>query len=251
MSWRIVALFFVVAIVAPHAAFAEAGRGGNPCSKLIKADQNAQPFDDQEYTSTIEYRENGKIVKTFRLRVLTKGMHKMLISFLAPGDVRGMRILIVDPETMYTYLPQFRRVRRIAANARNQGFMGTNITNEDMSEHRYSSRWRCTPHKNTADSWIVNLLPKKGITTAYSKLRVTIGRKRVRYERIEYYQGSTHLKSQIRENWRPMEGLEMAGTVRYVSHDHDAESRIVFDEWRVNTGVTDDTFTRRSLLRGD
>lgn len=249
MSWRVMAVIAVSIIILPQLASAEAR--GNPCSNLVKADQNGQPFDDQEYNSTIEYRENGKVVKTFRLRVLTKGMHKMLISFLAPGDVRGMRILIVDPETMYTYLPQFRRVRRIAANARNQGFMGTNISHEDMSEHRYSTRWSCTPAKSTSDAWVLNLTPKKGITTSYSKLRVTIGKKRVQYERVEYFQNDRHMKSQFREGWRTMEGLEMAGVVRYVSHDHDAEARIVFDDWRVNTGVTDDTFTRRSLLRGD
>ena len=250
MSWRLVVVFVVCVALTPRLAMAEAG-GGNACSKLIQADHNAQPFDDQVYTSTIQYLENGKTVKTFRLRVTTKGMHKMLISFLAPGDVRGMRILIVDPETMYSYLPQFRRVRRIAANARNQGFMGTNITNEDMSEHRYSTRWNCVGSKTTSSAWILDLAPKKGITTAYSKLRVTIGRKRVQYEQIDFYQGSRDIKTQYFEDWRTMEGLEMAGTVRYVSHDRNAEARIHFDEWHVNTGVPDDAFTRRALLRGD
>ena len=244
------AVMALVLILIPVSAVAESG-GGNACGKLLEADRNAQPFDDQVYTSTIRYSENNKVVKTFRLRVTTKGMHKMLISFLAPGDVRGMRILIVDPETMYTYLPEFRRIRRVAANARNQGFMGTNVSHEDMSEHRYSTRWNCTPFKTTSDAWILDLHPKAGITTSYSKLRVSIGRKRVQYENIDYYQDGRHMKSQIREGWRTMEGLEMSGVVRYVSRDRNAESRIEFDEWSVNTGVPDSAFTRRSLLRGD
>jgi hypothetical protein len=152
---------------------------------------------------------------------------------------------------MYTYLPQFRRVRRIAANARNQGFMGTNITNEDMSEHRYSKRWSCTPHETTAESWIVDLSPNPGINTGYSKLRVSIGRKRIQYERVEYYVDDRHIKTQMRSDWATMEGLEMAKTIRYVSHDRNVEARIRMDEWRVNQGIQDTAFTTRALLRGE
>ena len=246
MSWRWVVLFVLAVVLAPQVASAE-----NACAKLREADRRAQPFDDQVYHSTIRYMENGKTVKVFKLRVITRGMYKMLITFEAPGDVRGMRVLIVDPETMYTYLPQFHRVRRIAANARNQGFMGTNVTNEDMSEFRYSKRWNCRPHKTTDQHWILDLTPKNGITTQYSKLRVFIGRKRQQYERIEYYVGGVHKKTQERSNWQVLEGLEMASDIRYVSHDRPVESRIHFDHWEVNTGVPDSAFTRRALLRGD
>lgn len=247
MSLRLTALLIAALIVAPQLASAEAG---NICTKLREADRRAQPFDDQEYHSTIEYRENGRVVKTFELSVITKGMHKMLINFLAPGDVRGMRVLIVDPETMYTYLPQFRRVRRVAANARNQGFMGTNITNEDMSEHRYSKRWNCQPHETTDDAWILNLTPKQGITTGYSKLRISISREHVQYERVEYYIDERHIKTQTRSDWTTMEGLEMARQIRYTSHDRNVEARITMTDWEVNQGVPDSAFTRRSLLRG-
>lgn len=246
MSWRLTACVIALALVAPTLAHAQ-----GVCSKLRVADQKAQPFDDQEYNSSIEYRENDQVVKTFKLRVITKGMHKMLINFLAPGDVRGMRVLIVDPETMYTYLPQFRRVRRVAANARNQGFMGTNITNEDMSEHRYSDRWNCRPHKTTSEAWILDLTPKSGTTTQYSKMRVWVGRKRGQYEKIHYFVDGRHKKSQLRSQWRTLEGLEMASRIRYVSEDRPVETRIKMDSWRVNTGVSDRAFTRRALLRGD
>ena len=51
------------------------------------------------YNSKIEYFENKRLVKTFELEVITKGLHKMLINFKAPGDVRGMRILILDADS--------------------------------------------------------------------------------------------------------------------------------------------------------
>lgn len=252
MSHPSVALLIAALALLPRLASAEAGRGGdNPCANLAKADQAAQPFDDQVYNSKIEYFENKRLVKTFELEVVTKGLHKMLINFKAPGDVRGMRILILDAETMYTYLPQFRRVRRIAANARNQGFMGTNVSNEDMGEQRFSDRWNCTPNKTTADEWILDLSPRPNITSGYTKLRVKIGRKNLQYLQIEMFQDSRLVKTQYREEFRTMEGLEMASRIRYVSADRPAEARITLTDWRVNTGIPDSEFTQRALLRGD
>jgi outer membrane lipoprotein-sorting protein len=250
MSRRTVAPLFAALALLPQLAFAEAG-GDNACANLAKADRAAQPFDDQVYSSKIEYFENKRLVKTFELEIVTKGLHKMLIDFKAPGDVRGMRILILDAETMYTYLPQFRRVRRIAANARNQGFMGTNISNEDMGEQRFSDRWNCTPVKTTPDEWTLDLTPRPNITSGYTKLRVKIGRKGYLYRHIEMYQDTRVVKTQFRENFQTMEGLEMATRIRYVSADRPAESRITLTSWRVNTGVADSEFTQRALLRGD
>ncbi len=248
MAVRIAAL--VMALLAfPTLVLAEASR---PCDMLVEADRRSQPFDDQVYHSKIQYREGGKVVRTFELSVVTKGMHKMLITFEAPGEVRGMRILRPDPESMYVYHPEYRRVRRVAAHVRNQGFMGTNISYEDMSEHRFSGgRWQCQPHETTAAAWILDLTPAPGNDAGYSKLRVSIGRKRVQVERVEYYVGGRHVKSQIREGWRTMEGLEMAGRIRFVSHDREAEAIVEMTGWEVNTGVPDSAFTRRALLRDD
>jgi len=248
MVFRTIPVLMIAAAIVPSVALGEA-RG--PCSRVVEADGNAQPFDDQTYESTIQYFEGGNLVKTFALNVITQGMHKMLITFEAPGEVRGMRILSADPDTMYVYHPEYRRVRRVAAHVRNQGFMGTNVSYDDMTEHRLSDRWQCSPSETTDDAWILNLTPRAETKSSYSKLRGTIGRKRVQVERIEYFQGTRHVKSQIREGWRTMEGLEMASRIRFVSHDREAEARVELTQWRVNSGVEDSAFTRRALLRSE
>lgn len=247
MSWRLLVIVGALTVV-PGLALAEAG---DICRFLSKADHNALPFDDQQYHSKISYREGGRVVKTFEITIKTRGEYKMLITFTAPSDVLGMRILILDPETMYTYLPQFRRVRRVAAHARNQGFLGTNISYEDMSENRYAKRWNCTPQKSTNDHYILDLTPKQGAQTVYSKMRVAIHRKRLAYERIEYYDGDRHIKSQLREGWEDIQGNSMSSRIRFVSLDRDAESTVELTEWQVNQGIPDSDFSQRALLRGD
>lgn len=246
MVWRLIVVLFMVSLL-PTLALAEAG---NVCTRLEKVARDAQKITDQEYISTFTYREKSHVVKTFKMRIITKGMHKALVSFLAPGDLRGTRILVANPENMYVYIPEFRRVRRIAGHSLRQSFMGTNIYYEDIVERQYSERWRCKHAKTTQDSWIVDLRPKAGIQTAYSKLRLTIAQKRDRLKKIDYYEAGKLVRSQARDGWQTKEGLDLASRMKYVSHDRDADLTIETTEWRINIGLPDSAFTRRSLLQG-
>ena len=245
MSFRhVVALSALVLF--PSVAAAEANE---MCAALAKIEQSALQFDDVEYNTKILYNENNKVVKTFRIKVVTKGTHKTLVSFEA-GDMRGTRVLILDAETMYSYLPDFGRVRRIAGHSRRQSFMGTNLYYEDITERRYSTRWACTPHKTTDDQWIMNLRPKAGAKSAYTKVRLFIDREQQQIDQIEYFEETRHIKSQFRESWKTMNGITRASVIRFVSHDQNADLRVEYTDWRANTGVPDSAFTRRALLRG-
>jgi outer membrane lipoprotein-sorting protein len=246
MRWWLGVVLGVLAL-APRLASAEVA---DVCSLMSKIDQRALAYDDQEYLTTIQYRESSKLVKTFKLRVVTKGMHKALVSFLAPGDMRDTRVLIVDAETMYTYMPDFGRVRRVAGHSRRQSFMGTNLYYEDITERRYSERWGCTPAKNTSDAYVMDLRPNPGAKSAYTKVRVSVDRRREEIVQIEYYEETRHIKSQFREQFRSMNGIERASVIRFVSRDHDADLTVNYDEWRANIGVPESAFTQRALLRG-
>ncbi len=247
MWWRLIVIGVALAAL-PQVVLAEAS--AKICGRLAKLDQNYLSYDDQEYHAKIGYSENGRLVKNFNLRIVTKGTHKVLVSFVAPGEMRGTRVLVADAETMYTYLPDFGRIRRIAGHSRRQAFMGTNLYYEDITERRFSLRWRCTPVKTTAEAWVMDLRPKTGTTSAYTKLRLSIQKQRGEIERIEYYEGDRHMKTQERSGWKVMGGLERASNIRFISHDRNAELRIEYTLWKVNTGVPDSAFSRRALLRG-
>jgi outer membrane lipoprotein-sorting protein len=247
--WRpvVICAALIVAASAPRQALAEAG---NTCGVLARIDQSYLQYDDQEYQTTINYRENKQLVKTFKIRVVTKGSYKTLVSFSAPGEMRGTRVLIVDAETMYTYLPEYGRIRRVAGHSRRQSFMGTNMYYEDITDRRYSTRWRCTPVKTSADSWVLDLTIAPGNTSAYTKLQVTVNRQHEDVERIDYYEETRHMKTQERSVWKVMNGIGRYSIIRFVSRDRDADLELEYDSWQVNTGISDDAFTQRALLRG-
>jgi outer membrane lipoprotein-sorting protein len=251
MTARLVAFgVALAAVVAVAPGLAQAEEAGGACARLTKLDQDFLSFDDQEYHAAIAYSENGSLVKNFNLRILTKGSHKVLVSFVAPGEMRGTRVLVADAETMYTFLPDFGRIRRIAGHSRRQAFMGTNLYYEDITERRFSLRWQCTPVKTTPTGWVMDLQPKAGTTSAYTRLRLTIQKQRGEIERIEYFEEDRHMKTQERSGWKVMGGLERASEIRFVSHDRNAELRIEYTLWKVNIGIPDSAFTQRALLRG-
>jgi outer membrane lipoprotein-sorting protein len=245
---RQVLLICVMTALLPSVGWAESA--GDACGILAKLDQNVLQYSDEEYHATINYRENKKLVKNFNLRVVLKGSHKVLVSFLAPGEMRGTRVLVADAETMYTYMPDYGRIRRVAGHSRRQSFMGTNMYYEDITERRLSKRWACTPVETTESHWVFDLRIKPGSTSAYSKLRVKVGRQREEIEHIDYYEETRHVKSQERSDWKVLGGVGRYATIRFVSHDRDADLSVEYTQWRANVGIPDSAFTQRALLRG-
>lgn len=234
-------------VLAPLTAAAEST---SVCARLRRLAEGTQGIEDQEHLTTFRYRAEGRLVKTFRTRVYARGLHEALVAFEAPGDLRGTRILIADVGNMYVYLPEFRRVRRIAGHALRRPFMGTNIYYEDIIERRFTTRWDCRPLKSTADAYTVELRPKSGVSTAYSKLRVTLSRAKSQPRRVEYYEGGRHVRSQVRGGWQTVDGVELATRMHYISHDRDAELIMELSELRLNQGLPDRIFTRRTLMTG-
>ncbi len=63
---------------------------------------------------------------------------KTLFEFNSPSDVKGVRFLSVDPKTgkkesrRWIYMPALKRVRRISGSSRNDYFMGSDLTYNDL-----------------------------------------------------------------------------------------------------------------------
>jgi len=65
------------------------------------------------------------------------GVHKTLIKFISPADVKGITMLIYDydekSDNMWIYMPAIGKTRRIVSGEKGKSFMGSEFTNADMS----------------------------------------------------------------------------------------------------------------------
>ncbi|NLE15634.1 MAG: outer membrane lipoprotein-sorting protein [Spirochaetales bacterium] len=76
-------------------------------------------------------------------RMDTEGVESKLMFFLSPNDVRNTSFLSLSYEdgrsdAQYIYLPALKRVKRIASDSKNDSFMGSDFTYDDMGSRHPS-----------------------------------------------------------------------------------------------------------------
>jgi hypothetical protein len=129
--------------------------------KVLKlVDQNLTKVADQTYVADVTVIRDGKIIKSMKFKAMLKGLTMKKIIFTAPGDVKGMAILTTKEGLMYVYMPSYKRVRRVASHVRNQGFMGTDFSAEELSAASLSKGWNAKLKSQDSSNWYLTLTPK-------------------------------------------------------------------------------------------
>lgn len=217
---------------------------------LAEIDRRANVFDDQQYTASMKILRGGELIKTLTFDSTMQGMQKQYIHFTAPGDVAGMKILMQDAKTLYVYLPEFKKVRRVAAHAMNQGFLGGEFSYQDMTETQLAPFYEAELGGHEGSETTLKLTPKDSEASTWSRLEVVIDAKKGGVTSIRYYDGSgNHVRTQTREDWKKVGGELMPTKVSMANLKTGDTTVIELSDIRVNEGVDDSLFSRRQLLR--
>ncbi len=219
---------------------------------LAKVDATLTNVEDQMYDGEMTLIRDGKTAKTLKFTVKLKGLKMQLVKFTAPGDVRGMTVLTTDKGHMYVYLPSYKRVRRVAAHVRNQGFMGTDISPEDMGAASLSRGWNAHLDSEDEEKWVLTLKPKPEKQTTYRKLRITVLKKYGGVSQLEYFNAQDKVvKMQTRKEWKTF-GPVTLPTHFTVKDLHTGSKTIMrFSSCKVNTGIPTSAFQKRAIMRVD
>lgn len=217
---------------------------------LAEIDKRANAFEDQQYTATMTINRGGKAAKTLSFDSKMQGLQKQFIHFTAPGDVAGMKILMEDAKTLYVYLPEFKKVRRVAAHAMNQGFLGGEFTYQDMTETQLAAFYDAALEGRDGSLTTLRLSPKAGNDGGWSRIDVVIDAKKGGVTEMRYYDGAgNHVRTQTRENWKKVGGKLMPTKVSMANLKTGDTTVIELSDVRVNEGVDSGLFSRRQLLR--
>jgi outer membrane lipoprotein-sorting protein len=216
---------------------------------LKKIDKDASVFSDTSYTATMDIYKNGTKKTTLEFNMVMKGLTKQLIEFVAPGDVAGMKILMVGDE-LHMYSPEFKKVRKIAAHTESQGFFNSEFRAEDMIMAKLSDRFDAEISGQAGNETTLTLTPKAEVESQFSKLEVTIDKTKGGVTKIKYFDGSGNAtREQTRGGWVKIEGATMPTEISMKNLKTGAETKIKLSNVQVNQGVEDDLFSRRTLLR--
>jgi len=203
-------------------------------------------------TQYLEYevvnQEPGKSEKKLGLKVYIKG-EKRLTEFTAPADMKGMMVLILSPTQMYVYLPAFGKVRRIASHTTDQGFMGMAFTQDDFASQSYGGWYTGQLLSESGNDQKLALSPKAGQTTPYGKLEFSIMKDKALPSEIKYFDASgKHIKTETRSDYKCESGVCTPMTLKMVDHSKGGHwTKFTTKEWKVNTDLSDDLFSKRNL----
>lgn len=219
---------------------------------LKKADAALNSFKDGYFESKLIVRNPGG-TREYDFTTSQKSPDKRLVLFTAPGDVKGMGILVQGKE-VHVYLPGFQKVRRMGTHVKNQTFMGSNFGFDDFSQIAYADSYDAKILSEDDASWTVEMNAKKGIDPEFPKLVMTVDKKIHHPLKVEYYDASgKKQKTQIRSEYKQdAPNHHQPGKIQMIDHRRgDNASDIVFGATKIDQGLTDDIFTVRSLARGN
>jgi outer membrane lipoprotein-sorting protein len=235
-----------------------AAAGAEPTvAEILKLSDEAHGgFKDLTTESKLVIREPGQAVgREYQFLTISKGNEKRLVRFLAPGDVKGMGMLVEGRDTMYAFLPGFQRVRRLGTHVKNQSFMGSDASFEDMSEGALTGVYEGKLVGTEANDWVVELTLISGKEGEFPRRKVWIDKTIHQLTRIEDFDAKgQNVRSSLRTQYKKDEGEGEHYTpwnIKIVDHrrnDHSTE--IIMLSAKVNQKVADDVFSQRSLVRG-
>ena len=220
---------------------------------LAKVDNAMNNFTDGEFVSKLFIKEPNGSAREIDFTTYQKVPDKRLVRFSAPGDLRGMGVLVENKDVMYVFLPGFQKVRRVGTHVKAQTFMGSDFSYEDMSLSRYSPTYDAKLVKQDAQSWELELTVKPGQEIEYPRVHMWVEKKSQQPTKIDFMdQGGKVLKTAEYLDYH-LDGATHYGPAKVIVTDHrrnDHKSEIDFVETKLNQGLKDDFFTQRTLIRG-
>ncbi len=242
---RTASLIVPLTLLSPTLALA----ADDPVAILKQADDPTNGYQDQRFVMTMTVEGTGAATKVAKMETLQKGADKRLVRFLAPGDVKGTAILL-EGGAMYMYMPQFQKVRRIASHAKNQGFMDSDFTNDDMGAVNFGAAFTPSLLDTTATHYKLKLQPKPGSESAVEHLEMLIDKQHSVITQIDYIVGGKAVRRQTRAGLKTFPGSKVMPTIitmQDLTKPH--KTTLVINDLKVNSGLPDSLFTKQSLER--
>ena len=227
----------------------------------IKADEVDQGFGSSTTALTMiltnkQGQESTRFMENRTLEQEADG-DKSLIVFKSPKDVEGTATLTYShkegSDDQWLYLPSIKRVKRISSSNKSGPFMGSEFAYEDLSSQeveKYSYTFIKEDEANGNTAFIVERTPYDE-KSGYTRHLVWYNQSNYRIEKVEFYDRKNQLLKTLTQNdyklyldsyWRANEYV-------MVNHQTGKQTRLLFDNYEFQTGLTDADFSQNGLMR--
>lgn len=213
----------------------------------------------QHYEGTLKViAENNRVTEKRWIydRTGAHGNSKALLKFVAPADVKGVALLILNhadrASDQWMWTPAINRERRIALQDRSTRFFGTDFTFEDLEERdvdQYDYRLAGDEAIAGAACWKIESTPKRAKGSQYTRSYVWVRKADYVVARMEGYKGEKLARS---ISYSDIAKVQNTWTARRLEvHDPARNSRTVLtlEQLRYDVPLKDEDFTLQALRR--
>lgn len=183
---------------------------------------------------------------------------KLITFFESPPDVKGTGFLnwsYVDEEKdddQWLYLPALRKVRRIAASNKGDSFMGTDFTYDDMGERKVKEDNHTLLKSDSlrdTDCYVVESVPKK-TGYIYSKKITWVDKTNWIPLNVDYNDRKGRFLKTLVMEWQKVDGIWSWKRAEMQNHLTGHKTIIEIQNVKINTGISDGIFKKRTLEKG-
>lgn len=200
--------------------------------------------------------EISREMRQLTLEVVGDG-DKSIMVFDRPRDLKGTAILTfshkIGSDDQWLYLPALKRVKRISAADKSGPFMGSEFAYEDLSSHeveKYTYNYLRDDACGDSVCFLVERTPVDA-KSGYSREITWIDQDEYRLRRVDYFDRKGEL----------LKTMDLMGYIKYLdrywrpqkmimaNHQNGKSTILEFDEYKFQTGLTEQDFTPSALKR--
>ncbi|OHD80684.1 MAG: hypothetical protein A3J97_06085 [Spirochaetes bacterium RIFOXYC1_FULL_54_7] len=256
------ALNLAAALLLGLMAVATAGAAEPTAESIMQAVYDRpQPADTSGLlTMTLIDAKGRERVRSLEQRLATfGGVDKKIMEFKSPADVKGTAFMNWSyaeagrSDDQWIYLPALKRVKRISSDGKGDAFMGSDFSYDDLAERHPSRDTHAiigSEIMNGEACWIIESKAKDA-TEGYSKTISWISKERLTGFKREYYdRKGALLKTLSVQETRIIGGYLMITRTEMHNVQKNTRTRMEFADLKLDTGITDELFSERTLTRG-
>ncbi len=227
----------------------------------VEADRRDTGFHDSTAAMRMILRNKQGDESTREIRVRTLEQDgdgdRSLTTFDEPADVKGTNFLSFThksgPDDQWLYLPALKRVKRISSRNKSGPFMGSEFAYEDISSQeveKYTYKYLRDEPCGELTCFVVERYPVDKYS-GYSRQVAWIDTQEYRPQKIVFYdRKNAELKTLTYSGYRQyLDKYWRADEMFMENHQTGKSTRLIWSDYRFQTGLSERDFDRNSLKR--
>jgi hypothetical protein len=226
---------------------------------IVEESQKRTVTSSQRYEGTLRVIDSKSKITEKRWqfdRIGSHGESKSVLRFMAPAEVKGVALLIVNhtdrASDQWMYTPAIGRERRIALQDRSQRFFGTDFSFEDLEERdtdQFDYKLLGEEAIDGAAAWKIEARPRRTRVSQYTHSVIWIRKDNHVVSQIENYKSTKLVRKARYTDIQRVQNVWTAQTIEMTDLVRNGRTVLKIEKLEYNVPMKDEDFTIQAMRR--